>query len=123
MVATALSQHSRNRRFGKEIGEQSNTKRYDIKLFDRFLLRFKPDDVLGRMSGRVHYLVEGAYAIEPIIELADRYTITMPIYRSLYEVLLNKRDPWLLIETIKNPAKYEILTRRARIKAKERKKA
>ena len=122
LVATALSQHSRNRRFGKEIGEQITQKGTTLSLFDRFLLRFKPDDVLGRMGGRVHYLVEGAYAIEPIIELADRYTITMPIYRSLYEVLLNKRDPWLLIETIKNPAKYEILTRRARIKAKERKK-
>ena len=122
LVATALSQHSRNRRFGREIAEQITRKGTTIGFFDKLLLRVKPENVLERMSKRMHYLVEGAYAIEPILELADKYNLTMPVYRSLYDVLLDKRDPWLLIETIKNPAKYEILTRRARIKVKERKK-
>ncbi len=122
LVATALSNHSRNRRFGREIAEQITHKGTTLGFFDKLLLRFKPQNVLERMSKRMHYLVEGAFAIEPILQLADKYNLTMPVYRSLYDVLLNKRDPWLLIETIKNPAKYEILTRRARIKAKERKK-
>ncbi|HXK66011.1 MAG TPA: NAD(P)H-dependent glycerol-3-phosphate dehydrogenase [Spirochaetota bacterium] len=122
LVATALSQHSRNRRFGREIAEQITQKGTTVSFFDKLLLRVKPENVLERMSKRMHYLVEGAYAIEPILELADKYNLTMPVYRSLYDVLLNKRDPWLLIETIKNPAKYAILTRRARIKVKERKK-
>ncbi len=107
LVATALSGHSRNRRFGSDIATQIIRKGRTLTLWDRIVLRIRPSSVIERMGGKMNYLAEGAYAIEPLIELAEASHVPIPVYRSLYEVLLNKKDPSLLIETIKNPAKYE----------------
>ncbi|MBN1534766.1 MAG: hypothetical protein JXA20_18995 [Spirochaetes bacterium] len=115
LVATALSDHSRNRRFGRDIARQFMQKGTTVRLYDRILLKLRPQSVIERMSRKLHYLAEGAYAIEPLIELADRHGVSIPVYRSLYEVLLNKKDPKLLIETIKDPEKFEELYRKTKI--------
>ncbi|HOO70936.1 MAG TPA: NAD(P)H-dependent glycerol-3-phosphate dehydrogenase [Spirochaetota bacterium] len=122
LVATALSEHSRNRRFGKDISRQIMAKEGRLRFSDRIILRFRPEMVIERLSKNLHYLAEGAYAIEPLIELASRHNIDIPVYRSLYEVLLNKKNPSLLIETIKNPQKFEELYRNTRIHVSDRKK-
>ncbi len=106
LVATALSDHSRNRRFGKDIARQIIEKGSTLSVRDRIFLKVRPSSVIEKMSKDLHYLAEGAYAIEPLIELAEEKNISIPVYRSLYEVLLNKKDPSLLIETIKNPEKF-----------------
>ena len=120
LIATALSDHSRNRRFGKDIASQIMKNKPTLKMYERLLLKLKPDLVIQRMSENLHYLAEGAYAIEPLIELAASHDIPIPVYRSLYEVLLNKKDPALLIETIKNPDKFEELYKRTKIQITER---
>ena len=122
LVATSLSEHSRNRRFGKDIGRQIMEKGNSLRLLDRLVLRFNPRAVIERMSENLHYLAEGAYAIEPLIELAMENDISVPVYRSLYEVLLNKKDPSLLIETIKDPDRYEEIYRQTKIQISEKKK-
>lgn len=122
LVATALSEHSRNRRFGKDIAKQIVEKGTILSLADKIYLRFKPEYVLEKMSKKLHYLAEGAYAIEPLIELADKNSISIPVYRSLYEVLLNKKEPSLLIETIKNPDNFEEIFNNAKIHVKDKKK-
>ena len=122
LVATALSEHSRNRRFGKDIARQILTREPGLSLTDKIILKFKPDLVIHRLSKGLHYLAEGAYAIEPLIDLAVRHNIPIPVYRSLYEVLLNKKNPTLLIETIKNPQKFEELYRNTKIHVSSRKK-
>ncbi len=121
LVATALSEHSRNRRFGKDIGRQIVEKGYALTLSDRILLKIRPHLVLERMSKNLHYLAEGAYAIEPLIELAEKNNIVIPVYRSLYEVLLNRKEPSLLIETIKNPQKFFDLYSESKMHVTERK--
>lgn len=122
LVATALSEHSRNRRFGKDIAKQIVEKGTILSWTDKIYLRFKPEYVLEKMSKKLHYLAEGAYAIEPLIELADRNSISIPVYRSLYEVLLNKKEPSLLIETIKNPDNFEEIYNNTKIHVKDKKK-
>ena len=122
MVATALSDHSRNRRFGKDIASQIQRSGSSIRFYDRLVMRFKPEYVIEKMSQRLNYLAEGAYAIEPIIELAEAKSIKIPVYRALYEVLLNKRDAQLLIETVKNPQKFDELYGRVKIQTREKKK-
>ncbi len=122
LVATALSEHSRNRRFGQDIARQIIDKGTSLKFADRLYLRFKPEFVLEKMSKNLHYLAEGAYAIEPLIELAERNNISIPVYRSLYEVLLNKKDPTLLIETIKDPEKFDEIYNDIKIHIKDKKK-
>ncbi|HNW27556.1 MAG TPA: NAD(P)-binding domain-containing protein [Spirochaetota bacterium] len=122
LVATALSDHSRNRRFGRDITGQIIKKGRTLSLWDRIVLRVRPASVIERMGGKMNYLAEGAYAIEPLIELAQKHNVPIPVYRSLYEVLLNKKDPSLLIETIKNPAKFDELFYNTKIQVSERKK-
>jgi len=122
LVATALSGHSRNRRFGSDIATQIIRKGRTLTLWDRIVLRIRPSSVIERMGGKMNYLAEGAYAIEPLIELAEASHVPIPVYRSLYEVLLNKKDPSLLIETIKNPAKFEEIFYNTKIQIKGRTK-
>ncbi len=122
LVATALSNHSRNRRFGREISMQIMQRKKSLDLIDRFILRFKPEEIIEKMSKKLNYLAEGAYAIEPLIELAEEHKISIPVYRSLYEVLLNKKNPSLLIETIKNPEKFEQIYLETKIQISDRKK-
>ncbi len=122
LVATALSDHSRNRRFGKDIARQILKTGSSVNFYDRIVMRFRPDYVLEKMSRRMHYLAEGAYAIEPLLEFAERNNISIPVYRSLYEILLNKKDPKLLIETVKNPEKYDEVFRKTKIQITRRKR-
>ncbi|OHD65337.1 MAG: hypothetical protein A2176_15500 [Spirochaetes bacterium RBG_13_51_14] len=122
LVATALSRHSRNRRFGRDIAGQIMTKGRTLSLWDRMALRIRPESVIERMSEKLHYLAEGAYAIEPIIDFAESKNISIPVYRALYEVLLNKKDPSLLIETIKNPERFDELFFSTKIHISDRKK-
>ena len=56
------------------------------------------------------------------MSLLIRNSIKIPVYRSLYEVLLNKKDPSLLIETIKNPDNFEEIYNNAKILVKDKKK-
>ncbi len=122
LVATALSGHSRNRRFGSDIAGQIIKKGRTLNIWDRIVLRIRPASVIERMGGKMNYLAEGAYAIEPLIELAEAAHVSIPVYRSLYEVLLNKKDPSLLIETIKNPSKFNEIFFNTKIQISDRKK-
>ncbi len=122
LVATALSNHSRNRRFGIDIAKKILEKGTTLTLSDRIYLRFKPEYVLEKISSNYHYLAEGAYAIEPLIELAEKHSVSIPVYRSLYEVLLNKKEPSLLIETIKNPDRFEEIYNNAKLHVKDKKR-
>lgn len=122
LVATALSEHSRNRRFGIEISNQIVKNKKSLDIFEKLVLRFRPEDIIEKLSKKLNYLAEGAFAIEPLIELAEQHNISIPVYKSLHEVLLNKKDPALLIETIKNPGKYEQLYSETKILISDRKK-
>jgi len=122
LVATALSDHSRNRRFGMDIAKKIIEKGTTLSMTDKIYLRFKPEYVLEKISSNYHYLAEGAYAIEPLIELADKHSVAIPVYRSLYEVLLNKKEPSLLIETIKNPDKFDEIYNNAKLHVKDKKR-
>ncbi len=122
LIATSLSEHSRNRRFGRDIARQIRKTGRSVSFYDRILLRFRPDHVLEKMSRRLNYLAEGAYAIEPLIEYAAKRNIFIPVYRSLYEILLNNRDPRLLIETVKNPERFNEIFNTTKIHTTRRKK-
>ncbi|MBP9043059.1 MAG: NAD(P)H-dependent glycerol-3-phosphate dehydrogenase [Spirochaetes bacterium] len=121
LVATALSEHSRNRRFGREVATKILERGTTLSWTDKIYLKFKPEYVLEKISSNFNYLAEGAYAIEPLIELAAKKSIDIPVYRSLYEVLLNKKEPSLLIETIKNPEKFNEIYSYAKLHVKEKK--
>ncbi|HOS41373.1 MAG TPA: NAD(P)H-dependent glycerol-3-phosphate dehydrogenase [Spirochaetota bacterium] len=122
LITTALSDHSRNRRFGKDIALQLQKSGTTMRFYDRIIMRFRPDYIFDKMSRRLHYLAEGAYAIEPLLQLAAQKGVSIPVYRSLYEILINNRSPDLLIETVKKPEKFEELYRTSALRVTKRKK-
>jgi glycerol-3-phosphate dehydrogenase len=75
LVATALSEHSRNRRFGREVATKILERGTTLSWTDKIYLKFKPEYVLEKISSNFSYLAEGAYAIEPLIELAAKKSI------------------------------------------------
>ncbi|MBN2040077.1 MAG: NAD(P)H-dependent glycerol-3-phosphate dehydrogenase [Spirochaetes bacterium] len=115
LVATALSSHSRNRRFGKDIAKQLLNSGISLGFFDKLIMIIRPEYGFEKISEGINYLAEGIYGIEPILELAEKKKISMPVYRSLYEILLNKKDPALLVETIKDPSKFDEIYKRTRV--------
>lgn len=108
LVTTALSDLSRNRRFGIDIAEKiSGRGKSNDSVSGKIIRRIRPEHYIERLGNSLNYLAEGAYAIEPIIQISEERNIDIPVYRALYEVLLNRRDISLLIETIKNPESFE----------------
>jgi len=109
LIATSLSGHSRNRRFGRDIAQRILRTGRSMGFFERLWFRFRPEAALARMTEKMHYLAEGAYAIEPLLELSAQRGVPLPVYRSLHEVLLRGRELGLMVETIKNPSRFESL--------------
>lgn len=108
LVATALSDLSRNRRFGIDIAEKiSGRGKPADSVSGKLVRRFRPEHYIEKLGNSLNYLAEGAYAIEPIIQIAEERKIDIPVYRALYEVLLNRKEVSLLIETIKQPESFE----------------
>lgn len=121
LVTTSLSDLSRNRRFGQDIAKQIMSTGKSVNIYSKIVMQFRPEHIIEKMSEKFNYLAEGAYAIEPIIELAEKSNISIPVYKALYEVLLNKMNPELLIETVKNPQKFDEICENTKIQVFERK--
>ena len=122
LAATVTSSYSRNRRFGQDIGNQIISQTKHPNFIEGLILKFRPQFIIEEIAENVNYLVEGAYSIEPIIELSEKHDVSIPVYRSLYEVLLNKKDLSLLVETIKHPTKYDEIYSKTKIQIGEKKR-
>lgn len=79
LIATSLSQHSRNRYVGEEIGSGK-------KLLD----------VLGSMD----MVAEGVKTTQSVHKLASKYDIDMPISEGVYQVLFNNHDPRAIVSDL-----------------------
>jgi glycerol-3-phosphate dehydrogenase (NAD(P)+) len=72
LVTTCMSAHSRNRWFGEEIGKGSNVK----------------DTLNG-----TEMVVEGALTAASAYQLAEKYSVDMPITAKIYEIIYEGKDP------------------------------
>lgn len=77
LIVTCLSEHSRNNRFGRMIGQGSDV----------------------QTALQTVGTVEGYYAAAIVHELAEKSSIDLPIMQECYEVLYNGKDP---VDTVKN---------------------
>lgn len=82
LILTSTGDLSRNRTFGILIAKGE-----------------KPENALKKLE-----TVEGYYTLKPLVKLAEKYKIDMPIAQKLYEILYQKKD-------IKS-AIYELMTRK-----------
>ena len=78
LVVTCMSEHSRNNRFGNLIGKGVPVK-----------------EALERVG-----TVEGYYAVDCVVKLADKYNIDMPITEQCYNVLYKGADPMTSVKKL-----------------------
>lgn len=72
LIVTCMSRHSRNRFVGQEIGKGHSLK-----------------EVLKRMV----MVAEGVKTTRSVHQLAQKYSVEMPISRQVYQVLFHEKDP------------------------------
>jgi len=84
LIVTCLSQHSRNRFVGEQIGRGR-----------------KLDEILGDMK----MVAEGVKTTESVQQLAEQHDVDMPITREVYEVLFRNKPPQQAIHDLmtRNP--------------------
>lgn len=78
LVVTCMSEHSRNNRFGNLIGKGVPVK-----------------EALEKVG-----TVEGYYAVDCVVKLADKYNIDMPITEQCYNVLYKGADPMTSVKKL-----------------------
>lgn len=79
LIVTATSVHSRNNRCGELIGKG---KSYSEALAE------------------IGMVVEGYHALGAAVELAEKYSVDMPITRGVYEVIVNSASPYGIIRSL-----------------------
>ena len=86
LIVTALSQHSRNRMVGQEIGKGKS---------------------LNLILKKMNMVAEGVKSSISVNELRKKYNADMPICESVYNILFNKKDP--------KQSVYELMNRELKI--------
>jgi len=77
LITTAFSPHSRNRRFGAEIGRGKD-----------------PEQIAKEMV----MVAEGYYSTPAIVAMAEEAGINLPIAQAIFEVIVNKTQPLDLVK-------------------------
>jgi glycerol-3-phosphate dehydrogenase (NAD(P)+) len=104
LIATSLSDLSRNRRFGKELGlKLTGNLSLGEKISSKMTKIVRPHKYIEKMGNSLGYLAEGAYAIEPLVSLANQLNVSIPVYSSLLRVLNSEVSPTNLVHTVMNP--------------------
>ena len=109
LITTSVSSLSRNRTFGQEV--MKNWKTSNSNFFEKLAEAIDPQSVLLKKLNSSGYLVEGGYALKPILQIAEKNNIKLPLFQSVYEILVNKKEPSLLVEVMQHPDEaLQILT-------------
>jgi glycerol-3-phosphate dehydrogenase (NAD(P)+) len=72
LIVTCLSQHSRNRHVGEQLGRGN-----------------KLDDILGEMK----MVAEGVKTAKSVQQMAENYHVDMPITQQVFQVLFHDKTP------------------------------
>ncbi len=79
LIATCLSQHSRNRFVGEEIGRGKS---------------------LEKILEEMDMVAEGVKTTQSVYDLAEKYQVEMPISSGVFQVLFNDKDPKKVVSAL-----------------------
>jgi glycerol-3-phosphate dehydrogenase (NAD(P)+) len=118
LVSSLTSSHCRNRRFGQELAANTSAARTIRRpLLVRFWSWVRRRSVIAEQAERSPYLVEGLFAIEPVIAAADREGLDVPVYRALHTILGGHPDHYLLLHAVTRPEEYRSFFEQYRVRA------
>ncbi len=103
IVTTATSPNSRNRGYGMQFMRQTLSHENDPGFFERIELFFRPTQFIEREVSESADLVEGAFALTPILELAEDHDVKIPLYTTIFDVLSRRKTPESLITLFGRP--------------------
>jgi glycerol-3-phosphate dehydrogenase (NAD(P)+) len=102
LVSSSFSGQGRNRQFGRELFREYGEPGEKSSLLKRLARNFV--NIFAR-PGTVNqkYLAEGIYAITPIIEIARKHSLSVPLFSHVYDMIQGKSDGVELLKTLKRP--------------------
>lgn len=103
VITTATSPNSRNRGYGMQFMRQSLSHENDPGFFERIELFFRPTQFIEREVSESTDLVEGAFALTPVLELAEDHDVKMPLFATIFDVLSRHKKPESLVTLFGRP--------------------
>lgn len=100
VVATSTSAASRNRSYGMQFMRRSLMHENDPGFFERIELYLHPRRFIEQEVLENQELVEGAFALTPILEIAEELGLDLPVYSTLYDILTRRKKPAALLQLI-----------------------
>ena len=100
VFTTSVSPHSRNRAYGFNFVEELLTGENEPGLMERLQLLVNPARVIERQVLRSRNLVEGAFALHDILEVAREKKVDLPLYSTLFDILSRREHPQALIRLL-----------------------
>ncbi|MBX7057310.1 MAG: 1-acyl-sn-glycerol-3-phosphate acyltransferase [Leptospirales bacterium] len=92
LIATAASPNSRNRSFGMQFVRRMMSEE-EPGLMERIEALVRPTAVIEREVLASTELVEGAFSLEPVLELAAEHKIRMRLYQTIFDILSRRKPP------------------------------
>ncbi len=97
LITTCTSPASRNRSYGQQFVLKLMNQGNRLSLRERLDLLLRPGSFVEREAMAGRDLVEGAYALGDLLEIAAEKKIQLPLFTTLYEILTRKQPPESLI--------------------------
>ena len=100
VFTTSVSPHSRNRAYGFNFVEELLRGENDPSIMERLQLLVNPARVIEQQVLRSRNLVEGAFALHDILEVARERDLQLPLFSTLFDILSRREHPHALIRLL-----------------------
>ncbi len=100
VFTTSVSPHSRNRAYGFSFVEELFSGENEPGIRERLQLLVNPARVIEQQVLRSRNLVEGAFALHDILEVAREKKIELPLYSLLFDILSRREHPQALVRLL-----------------------
>lgn len=108
VVVTSISHYGRNRSFGQKFIRKLVSEEKAPSLFRRIEIMMNPQSYIEKEISHDEVLVDGAFILTPLLEIAEERKIDLPFYNSLYRVLSRQESPAELIRAITRAENYDL---------------
>lgn len=97
LITTCTSPHSRNRSYGQNFVKQLISRENDPGILDKIELFLRPATFIEREVRQAEDVVEGAFALSNVLEIAEEKGLDLPLFKTLFEILSRRKAPDALL--------------------------
>lgn len=93
LIATSVSPNSRNRSFGMQFVRKLLSSPEEPGWLERIEIFMRPTAMIEKEALANRDLVEGAFILEPLLEIAEERGIAVPLYALIFDILARRKRP------------------------------